>query len=379
MKRRLFALLVAMLMLVSVFALTSCDIASLLGIASEENCDDGHVDADGDEICDRCEAAVPAQPGSDGTEIPADGPMVTISFYYHGVIYGETGDRDDFNRPLRAGAEGEVEIGTVKVLQDQVPTQAQLDKIAKVAYGSVSVIGWYDSPALENEVDFNKVITSDMKVYAKLRIDEPDKKGNQYCGDKAYWEVTSKGVLKITGEGAMYDYAYPELAPWYFEDDGVTRRIITGIKVSDKITHIGDYSFYEIGIAKETDVDLGEGVTSIGNYAFAYSIYLKVAPLTAGVTDIGRSAFEGCMSFTGMIMPESVKNIGEAAFKNCTRLANIVIGVSVKKIGTSAFENCKSLVSINYRGTESQWKIISKGSSWDNGTGNYTVNYKYNG
>ena len=368
-----------MLMLVSVLALASCDIASILGGASKENCEGGHVDADGNEICDRCDAAVPAQPGSGDADVPADGPTVTISFYYHGMIYAETGARDDFNRPLRAGTEGEVQIGTVKVLQDQIPTKAQLDKIAKVTYGSISVIGWYDSPALENEVDFNKVITSDMKVYAKLRIDEPDKRGNQYCGDKAYWEINSKGVLKITGEGDMYDFAYPELAPWYFEDDGVTRRIIMGVKVGDKITHIGDYAFYEIGIAKEDDVDLGEGVTSIGNGAFAYSIYLKAVPLTDNITSIGNGAFEGCMSFTSAIFPESLKAIGESAFKGCTRLANIVIGVGVKNIGKSAFENCKGLVGINYRGTESQWKIISKGSGWDSNAGSYTVNYKYEG
>ena len=234
-----------MLMLVSVLALASCDIASILGGASKENCEGGHVDADGNELCDRCDAAVPAQPGD--SDVPADGPTVTISFYYHGMIYAETGARDDFNRPLRAGTEGEVQIGTVKVLQDQIPTKEQLDKIAKVTYGSIAVLGWYDSPALENEVDFKKVITSDMKVYAKLRIDEPDKKGKNYCGDKAYWEVTRENVLKITGEGAMYDFAYPELAPWYFEDDGVTVRKIAGIKIGNKITHLGAYSFYGNG------------------------------------------------------------------------------------------------------------------------------------
>ena len=70
MKKRIFALLVAMLMLVSVLALTSCDVMSMLpdsitslipGLSGGKNCDNGHADADGDEICDNCGTSVPAQ------------------------------------------------------------------------------------------------------------------------------------------------------------------------------------------------------------------------------------------------------------------------------------------------------------------------------
>ena len=58
MKKRIFALLVAMLMLVSVLALTSCDVMSMLpdsitslipSLSGDKNCDNGHADADGDE------------------------------------------------------------------------------------------------------------------------------------------------------------------------------------------------------------------------------------------------------------------------------------------------------------------------------------------
>ena len=37
------------------------------------------------------------------------------------------------------------------------------------------------------------------------------------------------------------------------------------------------------------------------------------------------------------------------------------------------------LRNIKYRGTEEEWKAISKGSSWDSNTGNYTITYNYDG
>ena len=48
-------------------------------------------------------------------------------------------------------------------------------------------------------------------------------------------------------------------------------------------------------------------------------------------------------------------------------------------IGYSAFYNCTNLTSIKYRGTKEQWNAISKSSSWDYNTGNYTITYNYTG
>ena len=49
----------------------------------------------------------------------------------------------------------------------------------------------------------------------------------------------------------------------------------------------------------------------------------------------------------------------------------------VTSIGNWAFSRCSSLTSINYRGTQAQWNAISKGSSWNSYTGNYTIHYNY--
>ena len=45
-------------------------------------------------------------------------------------------------------------------------------------------------------------------------------------------------------------------------------------------------------------------------------------------------------------------------------------------IGESAFEGCESLTTVNYKGSQEQWKQISIGSSNSYLTG-ATINYEY--
>jgi hypothetical protein len=44
-----------------------------------------------------------------------------------------------------------------------------------------------------------------------------------------------------------------------------------------------------------------------------------------------------------------------------------------------AFFNCDNLKEIKYRGSEAQWRAISKGSYWDDWTGGYRITYNYTG
>ena len=397
MKKRLFALLVASLMLVSVLALTSCDVMSMLpdsitslipGLGGD-SCADGHVDANGDEVCDNCDAAVPKQDTPTLPEEPEREPTYKISFNFHGVVYDDKKDNDGgieldttTGKPVRIGVEKDVELYVLDVLQNQAPTKEQLDEIPGITYGGITILGWYDTPELENEVDFKEVLTADKKVYAKLRINEPDKKGNNYCGDDATWEVTSRGKLIIDGEGPMYDFTYPELVPWYFNEDG-TRRQISAIEIGEDITHIGSYSFYGLGISQAKDIEMGESVTSIGSYAFAYSTNLKDAPLTDTIETISHSAFRGCKSFTSIIIPNSVSIIDGYAFAECTEFEYIIIGTGVTNIGEYAFnQTLGNTVSakhknIFYLGTAEQYDtvVVQLGNPNFNSYGSYLYFY----
>ena len=132
-----------------------------------------------------------------------------------------------------------------------------------------------------------------------------------------------------------------------------------------------------------TTVEIGNGVTSIGQYAFSdcsalTSVYItdlsawcKIVfrssysnPLCYGeklylnddlitelvipddVTEIKSYTFGGCSSITKVTIPDHVTSIGSSAFRTCSALTTVEIGNSVTSIGSSAFSNCSFLTTI---------------------------------
>ena len=146
---------------------------------------------------------------------------------------------------------------------------------------------------------------------------------------------------------------------------------LTSITIPEGVTSIGNSAFSNCtGL---TSITIPEGVTSIGNYAFYNCTGLTSITIPEGVTSIGNSAFSNCTGLTSITIPEGVTSIGNFAFYNCRSLTSIEIPSSVTSIGSSAFYNCLNLVSITYTGTIEQWTAVTKGGSWNGGTGNYIV------
>ena len=127
-----------------------------------------------------------------------------------------------------------------------------------------------------------------------------------------------------------------------------------------------------------SSVVIPDGVTSIGNYAFAYCKSLTDIVIPNSVTSIGDNAFRHCSSLSSLVIPESVVNLNGNPFcrwdgelkclspyfiydnkvlfnkdkskiiafrdKNTT---SYVIPDSVTRIGGSAFRHCSSLSSLD--------------------------------
>ncbi|MBP3369985.1 MAG: leucine-rich repeat domain-containing protein, partial [Clostridia bacterium] len=131
--------------------------------------------------------------------------------------------------------------------------------------------------------------------------------------------------------------------------------------------------------SKLTSVVIPDSVTSIGSSAFFNCDSLTSVTIGDSVESIGSYAFCECDSLTSVVIPDSVTSIGSDTFYGCDSLTSVTIPDSVTSIGSYAFYRCTSLTSIKYRGTQSQWNSISKGSSWNSNTGNYTITYNYEG
>ncbi len=141
------------------------------------------------------------------------------------------------------------------------------------------------------------------------------------CGENVNCSLdTATGELNITGTGAMYYYNEDASdLPWYSYRSSITK------------------------------VNISNGVTSIGDWAFSECTSLASVTIPNSVTSIGVRAFSDCTSLTSVTIPNSVTSIGHLAFSECTSLTSITIPNSVTSIGECAFNNTE------YYNDENNW------------------------
>ena len=137
---------------------------------------------------------------------------------------------------------------------------------------------------------------------------------------------------------------------------------LKSIVIPDSVTSIDYRAFFDCSSLKS--IVIPEGVTSIGNSTFEDCGSLTSIVIPGSVTSIGDFAFYHCSSLTSIVIPDSVPSIGKFVFGGCKSLTSITIPDSVTSIGRLAFYGCDSLKTIEYIGTEEQWKAVKKGWRW---------------
>ena len=89
------------------------------------------------------------------------------------------------------------------------------------------------------------------------------------------------------------------------------------------------------------EVEIGNAVTSIGDYAFDRCAYLETVVIPKSVETIGTQGFSRTVRLTNVtIEGNGLKVIGTGAFAAATALTSISLPDSVISIGRSAFEDC---------------------------------------
>ena len=169
---------------------------------------------------------------------------------------------------------------------------------------------------------------------------KPDVIVNGTCGQEADWVLNeTKGVLTISGTGIVYNYSSENSAPWnkYAEK-------ITSVVVAEGITKLGNYAF--AGCTKLASVELPKTLTTIGSYAFLDCAALAQIALPEALEAISLHMFDGCTGLKTLSIPKNVLTIGIGAFLDCTALTEITIPKNVTEIGNNAFSGCSKLATV---------------------------------
>ena len=186
------------------------------------------------------------------------------------------------------------------------------------------------------------------------------------------------GVTKIT-DGAfmgskLTNIVIPECVTTIGEGAFTYCSSLTNITIPESVTSC-NVSFY--GCDNLVSATILSKITSI-DFMFAFCESLTTVILPDSLTSIGENTFANCYGLTNMIIPDNIVEINSQAFSDCRNLQSITIPANVTTIDNGAFDGCNSLTTVNYKGTQEQWKKISIHSS--NGIlTNATINYNYTG
>ena len=141
-------------------------------------------------------------------------------------------------------------------------------------------------------------------------------------------------------------------------------------KIPSYTEHIGSHAFCDSGAES---IALPEGVTSIGDYAFAHNDRLKEITLPQSLTSIGWYAFSDCFALGKIAIPDGVTELPYGLFAWCTELKEVALGAKTEKIGTSVFMLCGKLERITISESNAHFKSAADGRFLLNKTGDTLV------
>ncbi|MBR2299078.1 MAG: leucine-rich repeat domain-containing protein [Alphaproteobacteria bacterium] len=167
-------------------------------------------------------------------------------------------------------------------------------------------------------------------------------------GDVKWYVSNDQKTLSFSGNGAMDNYEQTKI----FDDNGKEIANITtapwkdytyqieNIVIAEGVTSIGDHAFATFENTK--NVSLPNTLETIGIKSFRNTDSLLEVELPSSLVSIGSGAFLSG-GLTKLVIPDGVESIGDNAFYNAKYLESLVIPASVTEIGKNVFGKGKNL------------------------------------
>ena len=161
------------------------------------------------------------------------------------------------------------------------------------------------------------------------------------CSFSGTWNIESVYITDLT-KWCSITFADIESNPIRGADLYLNGELVTDLVIPDDVTHISSSAFEHC--RSFITITIPDHVKSIGD-AFS-GCYAKSINVGNGVTSISDYAFNGCFYLENVTLGNSITNIGARAFYNCKKLVSINIPDSVNSIGSLAFNNCNTLATV---------------------------------
>ena len=186
------------------------------------------------------------------------------------------------------------------------------------------------------------------------------------CGDDVGWSFDADtGTLTLSGTGDMYDYDNPysihayKYVPWYDIRDSITR-----VEIGAGVTRIGEYAFYSC--TNLTDVYYEGTLTqwnSLSKGKTAIPTNCRICAFICGENAIWSfDAATGRLTVSGEGDMYDYREYQEPWYDISSSIKSVEIGSDIMRIGDNAF-SFKYLKDIYYEGTMAQWEALPKGTN----------------
>lgn len=176
------------------------------------------------------------------------------------------------------------------------------------------------------------------------------------CGANVYYRF-SNNTLTIFGKGVMKNC---------FTKTTANMNIGNAVRVRS----------YQKYISKVVNIVVENGVSKIGNGAFACMPKLKTAKIqgnlgiaalwgctnlekvtyTNGKGTMGFACFGNCKKLRNMVIAEGVSSMNRSSFAGCTKLKTIEFPTTLKVVGETSFHSCTSLRTVTVKGKVTKCK-----------------------
>ena len=188
-------------------------------------------------------------------------------------------------------------------------------------------------------------------------------------------QISLVNDMYITSDGMLLTYTGKEVTAIGARAFSY-QTAITKVQLPEGLTEIGDYAFDccmdWLDDSKTIEINIPSTVTTIGEHAFNFAA-VKELTLPENLKVVGAYAFSNT-KLENLIIPNTITNIPEGLCYGCSSLTSVTFSKDVKSIGNQAFQGCplvafdlsafSSLTKVGYFALdEVEWSILSLPSS----------------